>query len=370
MQMSKIKKIKEYVPTVSLVIFAVTLISAILYLCFRASTAFADFFNYYISAPFRAFISSLTTIFPFSLAETAIILSPLILAALIYLAVKYAKKGARASLRYLFVLLSAICYIFVSFVWTYSSGFYTTSIDKRLGMEERELSKEDLYDTAVILTDRLNELSDKIVYSSSGASLMPYSYDELSDKICDSYDVIASEYKVIRNFTSRAKPILLSEPFTYTHISGVYSYMTGESNLNVNYPDFIVASSAAHELAHQRGIARENEANFIAFLACINSEDDFLNYSGYLDVYSYVTGALYSADKDLYREVYAKLDSRVRGDLRSYSVFFQKYANSKASEVTDKINDSYLQSNGQTEGTKSYGMVTDLVCAYLLDGNK
>ena len=81
-------------------------------------------------------------------------------------------------------------------------------------------------------------------------------------------------------------------------------------------------------------------------------------------------GALYSADKALYKEVYLMLNSRVRNDLRSYSDFFQKYANSKASEVTDKINDSYLQSNGQTEGTKSYGMVTDLVCAYLLGQEK
>ncbi|MGM9645967.1 MAG: DUF3810 domain-containing protein [Eubacteriales bacterium] len=368
--MSKIKKIKECVPVASVVIFAVTLVSAVLYLCYRNSAAFADFFNYHMSAPFRALISSLTTIFPFSVAETAIILSPLILALLIYLAVKSAKKGTKASLRYIFTLLSAICCIFISFVWTYSSGFYTTSIDKKLGMEDRKISKEELYDTAVILTERLNELSDKIVYSTSGSSIMPYSYDELSDKICDSYDGIASEYKIIRNFTSRAKPILLSEPFTYTHISGVYSYITGESNINVNYPDFIVASSAAHELAHQRGIARENEANFIAFLACITSDDDFLKYSGYLDVYGYVTNALYSADYELYKEVYAMLDPGVRNDLRSYWHFFQKYQDSAASQVTDKINDSYLQSNGQTEGSKSYGMVTDLVCVYLLGREK
>ena len=53
---------------------------------------------------------------------------------------------------------------------------------------------------------------------------------------------------------------------TYTHISGIYTFYTGESNININYPDFVVASSATHEMAHQRGVARENEANFVSFV--------------------------------------------------------------------------------------------------------
>ena len=369
LQMSKLKSIKKYIPLGVIIIFAITIVSAILYVCFKNSVRFADFFNLYVSAPFRIFISSVTSVLPFSLAETAIILSPVILAVLIFFAVKFAKCGKAASVRYFLSLVAILCCIFITFVWTYSSGYYTTPIDKRVGIEREKLSKDDLYKVAVIMIEKLNTLSDDIVYDENGASLLPYSYNELSKKICKSYDTVASKYGILINFRSNIKPILLSEPFTYTHISGVYSFMTGESNLNVNYPDFILASSAAHELAHQRGIARENEANFVAFLACVNSDDVFLQYSGYLDVYSYVTNALYSADKDLYKTAYSMLDTKVRGDLISYSQFFRKYANSHASQVTDKINNSYLNANGQTEGTKSYGMVTDLVCAYFLSEN-
>ena len=146
--------------------------------------------------------------------------------------------------------------------------------------------------------------------------------------------------------------------------------MTGEANVNKNYPDFIVASSSAHEMAHQRGIAREDEANFIAFAVLLETEDSFLRYSAYLDVYSNVLNDLYSADKDLYYGVVSKLDKRVLDDLKSYSNFFEKYANSKASEVVDSVNDSYLQANGQENGTKSYGMITELVCAYILNKQK
>jgi hypothetical protein len=140
--------------------------------------------------------------------------------------------------------------------------------------------------------------------------------------------------------------------------------MTGESNINVNYPDFIVASSAAHELAHQRGIAREDEASFVAFLVCINSDDIFLQYSGYLDVYQEVMNALYSADKKLYKDASLKISESVLNDRISYAKFFKKYENAKPAEISGTVNDSFLQANGQAAGIKSYGMVTDLTVAY------
>ena len=146
--------------------------------------------------------------------------------------------------------------------------------------------------------------------------------------------------------------------------------MTGEANVNVNYPDFVVASSAAHEMAHQRGIAREDEANFISFAVLICSDDEFLQYSAYLDALSYLTSALRSSNKELYDSLVAMLNQNAKQDYNSYVSFFKKYADSPVSDVTDKINDSFLQANGQQSGTKSYSLVTELICAYLLNRTK
>jgi hypothetical protein len=189
---------------------------------------------------------------------------------------------------------------------------------------------------------------------------MPYGYYQLSDKIYDAYNVYEEEYGTIINFKSLVKSIILSEPMTYTHISGVYTFFTGECNVNTNYPDFIVASSTTHEMANQRGIARENEANFVSFVVMSSSDDSFFKYSAYLDVYGSIMNALYSVDKELYDNAASNLNSKVKNDLKSYSNFFEKYRDSVASEVTGNINDSYLQANGQKEGTKSYGMIVDL----------
>jgi hypothetical protein len=150
---------------------------------------------------------------------------------------------------------------------------------------------------------------------------------------------------------------------SYMHITGVYSFFTGEANVNVNFPDYTIPYTAAHELAHQRGIAREDEANFIAYLVCISSDDAYIRYSGYLNLYEYVASALYRADPDLYFDLRDQLPSAVRYELIAYSEFFDQFRDSTVGEISNAVNDLYLKGNG-TEGTQSYGLVVDLAVAY------
>ncbi|MEG2118101.1 MAG: DUF3810 domain-containing protein, partial [Clostridia bacterium] len=173
------------------------------------------------------------------------------------------------------------------------------------------------------------------------------------------------EVDYISSFTSRPKPIMLSEPMLYTHISGVYTFFTGEANINTNYPDFLIPYTMAHELSHQRGIAREDEANMVAFLVCLKSRNAYVKYSGLTNMLSYLTSALYKADKDQYNELMAKYyPDQIKKEMKAYSIFFEKYRESVANKVTDAVNNTFLQSQGQSQGTKSYGLVVDLTVAY------
>ena len=363
-----LSKVRAYIPLYSLIVFSLTLISLIFYIVVLNSVTFADFFNYYLSAPTRVIMAWLTLIFPFSVAEVVLFLSPVILGLLIFLAVKLGKKGKVASIKYLTVILSVPCLLFITFVWTYSSGYHTTKLEEKMGLDREAVKKQELYEAYVIIVNEINGLVDEIEYDETGASIMPYSYFEMSSKICDAYVKFVGKHDVINTYYSNIKPLMISEPMTYTHLSGIYSFMSGEANINVNYPDFIVATSSAHEMAHQRGIAREDECNFLAFAVLIGSDDPFLRYSAYLDIYTNVASALRSEDNDLASAV--SIDRRAVNDLISYSRFFDKYRDSVASEVADSINNSYLQANGQTEGTKTYGMMTESVCAYLLNKYK
>ena len=359
------QKAKEYVPLSVAIVFIAFLISLFLYILVLCSVDFADFFNKYLTLPIRQILAQITSIVPFSISEALLFLSPVLVTLLFYKGIKNAKSGRKDTIKFSLKLLSIFLVIFILFVWTYSSGFHNSTIDKKLGLKKDKLSSEDLYNTSIIITETLNELSSDVLYDNTGASVMPYGYYELSSNVYKAYELYEENYGAMINFRTLIKPIILSEPLTYTHISGIYTFFTGESNVNTNYPDYIVATSTAHEMAHQRGVARENEANFTAFVVLSSSDDSFLKYSAYLDVYSDVMGALASADSGLYIEVYSMLNEKVRNDLDSYSRFFDKYRNSTASDISNSINDSYLQANGQKDGIKSYGMIVDLTCAFL-----
>lgn len=354
----------EFLPPVCLVLYAVAAVCMILLIIQSESVAFSDWFNMHISAPLRAFLAALTAPFPFSVGELTILL---LLPALIF-TIRYAVRHRCDSWRtagvFIGILLSVLLSIFSLFVLNFSAGYRNSTLDVKLGLEREEVSAEELAETAEMLVRRLNEEADNLTFERDGFSVMPYSLAEMNDRLSAAYDTFCSSHDFIRDNAGQPKPVLISEVLSYMHITGVYSFFTGEANINVNFPDYTIPYTAAHEMAHQRGIAREDEANMVAFLVCIESDDPYIRYSAYLNMYEYVANALYSADASKYRDVRSNLNSATRSELSAYSSFYQKYRNSTASKVSGAVNNSYLHTQQVSFGTKSYGMVVDLTVAW------
>ena len=351
--------------------FALTIICVVLYVIFRQSTPFADFFNKNISFVFRWIFAKITGIFPFSLVEFLLFFLPVILVYAIYHAHRAAIGGITASVRFIAKWLAVGCLVFCSFVLMYSPGYFSVSMAEKTGLDTTEITKEELAETMNYLVDEINSLceNNSFLTGEDGATYMPDTIWKTAKKICTAYDDVNGQYDLFHNMKTTVKPIILSPVMTYTHISGLYSYYTGEVNINTNYPDYVVVSTIAHELAHQRGIAPEDEASFAGYLALISSDDPYLRYSGYLDVYTYISSALYKTDKELWRECSGRLCSKAQKELSAYSAFFDKYRDSTASKVSDTVNNAFLQSQG-TPGTISYDLVTELVVAYTVRGGK
>ena len=356
--------ILTYVPKFSFVFFGMCVLAAIVHVTCLISPGFADVYNQTAGAAVRAFLAYLTYILPFSLAETVIIGMPFLIFGMICIAIRAFKKSDEAATRCVVGLFSVLTFMYSIFVLGYGMGYHGTTLASKLGLEEKPVTAAELKDTAYDLLEGMTPLLDEIDFSEDGQSYMPYTLDGLNKKLNDTYVGVKEKYPFVQKLRSRLKYIVLSEPMTYTHISGVYSYYTGEANLNINFPDYTLPFTAAHELAHQRGIAPENEANFVAFLVCLESDDPYVRYSGYLNMFEYVTNALYSADRDAYYEVMSATDGRAKGEMIAYGDFFEKYRDSVASEVSDAVNDTYLKTQGQSAGSASYGLVVDLAVAY------
>jgi len=362
------KKMTRWIPGVSLVVFVSALLAAGCHIGFVLSPTFADRFNMSVSAAVRMATATITAWIPMSLAETIILSLPVTMTVLFVICMRKSARGSRYLIRCLAGLLSVAALLYTAFVASFAAGYRVPTLDTKLGLEWKDVSAEELYETAKIVTAHLNELADQVYFVEETGSLRPYSHGETVEKCLDAYALLAEEYDFIPVFRAPVKQITLSSLMTYTHISGMYTFFTGEANLNTNYPDFVNVYTTAHEMAHQRGIARENEANFIAYLVCISSEDAYMQYSGYLNMYEYLASPLYSVSPDLYTEIVQGLDRRVRYDLQCYSAFFDKYRDSVASDVSDAVNNTYLMLQGQEQGSKSYGLVVDLAVAYHLKG--
>lgn len=355
---------KRRFPRIFLAFYLLFVLSAVLFTVCVCSPAFADGMNRTASAAIRAALSYLTGWIPFSLAEYLLLLAPLIVVVLVVYGMKHYADSWRDVGRYCAALLSVLALVGAIFLSAFAPGYHGSTLDEKLGLDKREVSTKELYDTARVLVSQMERELDEVSYSINGFSIMPYGLDEMNDRLLVAYERVSAEHDFLPVLKSRLKPVMISEAMSYTHITGVYSFFTGEANLNVAFPDYTLPYTAAHELAHQRGVAREDEANMIAFLVCMESDDPYIRYSALLNVYEYVASALYSANKEFYRTVYGTLTPELIREELAYSEFFEEYRENVAANISEATNNAYLQSQGAQEGTRSYNMVVDLTVAY------
>ena len=354
---------KRRLPRVCWSLYGIAVVSLIIEIICICSPAFADFFNLQVARYSRIALAWLTAWIPFSLGELVIFLLPLIIIAVIAVANRYYADSWRNVGVFCLLMLSVLSTFFTLYVFTLGTGYQGTTLDKKLEIERKDVSSSGLISTTDIMLGHVQELEPEIRYGGDGFSVMPYGYDEMVSKLLDAFDTVGETYGFVKNFRCPVKRVMHSEPWTYTHITGVYSYFTGESNINVNMPDYTVPFTAAHELAHQRGITREDEANFVAYLVCTASDDPYIQYSGYLNMFEYLSGPLNSASPESFSAAYGQLPLNVKLEEMAYNGFFKKYQKTVVSQVSEAINDTYLKING-TAGTQSYGMVVDLCVAY------
>lgn len=341
-------------------------VSALLYGAMRLFPAFAEFFNNTVSAAGRRVFAFVSDLVPFSIAEAAVLLSPVAIVLAVVWAVKRVRRhGIAGCRRVIATALAILCFLASSFVLNGAAGYFGRSASEKLGFKGGTLTSGDLVFCAERLVEEINGAAagGEIISDSTGATVNPYSLGDTATYIADCYKVFSSKFGFPQSYVSVPKILATSPLVTYTHMAGIYCDYTGEININTNYPDYVVVSTVAHEMAHQRGVMPEDEANFVAWATLRESAFAYLRYAGALDAFTTVSSYLYKADADAYKEVRASLCNTAKNDLAAYSIFFDRYRDSKASKVTKSVNDAYLKSQG-TQGTVAYDEATLLIVKY------
>lgn len=313
-----------------------------------------------IDKAIRQALSHITSVFPTSFAEflvplLAIILIYFIVALLISIRKKVFFKKLVNTLVY-----ASILYILFMVLWGFNYNRY--SFDRLAGLKVEKSSKEELYSLCEKLIDKANNLRPFLKEDSKGVMTITGGYKNVFKREQLGYDEASKLYPELGGKYGPPKRILLSEEMSYTGITGIYIPYTAEANVNINETDFMLPSTVAHEMAHQRGFAREDEANYIAYVVCTKHPDLDFQYSGVMLAVTYSMDALAEVDMEGYKKLVKKYSEGVKRDLINESQYWAKY-NGNVQDFTNNMNNTYLKSNGQQDGVKSYGKMVDLLLA-------
>ncbi|MFN0059072.1 MAG: DUF3810 domain-containing protein [Planctomycetota bacterium] len=149
-------------------------------------------------------------------------------------------------------------------------------------------------------------------------------------------------------------------------IAGIYFPFTAEANVNRAIPAIDMPHTMAHEKAHQRGFAREDDANFLGYLAADRSDHALARYSAALFAQRQLLGALMSQDHRRATELIARRHPGVQRDIAGEHAFWIQHEG-PLKRASGTINNAYLKASGVAQGTRSYEMSVRYLLGYFLD---
>lgn len=258
---------------------------------------------------------------------------------------------------YKLILLFGCLYIVFNIFW--GINYNRKGIAYQLKLSNLQYDSADLKMMQTILLQKVN--------TARMAVTRHYIYfpskDEIIRKAVQSYDDAEKKYPFIRYKRSSVKASMYGLPGDYLGFTGYYNPFTGEAQINTTVPSFLQPYIATHEMAHQLGYAKENEANFVGFLAAMSSPDTLFHYSTYLDLYMYTNREVYYFDSTCSKNSLKQLSPLVRKDLirlREFDLRHRFFLEPFISWMYD----NFLKLNNQPKGLHSYNAVIAMVIAY------
>ena len=259
----------------------------------------------------------------------------------------------------MYFLFTALCGLnYYRYTFTQHTGYDVEEADVDAAQRQ-----EELVALTATLADELGQARAQLGDDADLFDAEPGQFEQYAQESVEAMRKLAEQYPVLdRPLYSPPKPVLASELMSYANIGGMFFPFTMESNINVDNPFFMVPWTMAHELAHQCGFMREDEANFIGYLACKDATDPLTRYSGYSLAYDYSIGALARVDRERAAGIADTLSEAVKADRRARSEYLKRFEGPVA-EASNAANNAYLKANQQQDGTRSYGRMVDLLLA-------
>ncbi len=336
-----------------LIIFLSILFVFALLFFLRMIPDIAEGYSRTISRGIQYITSTLFSWLPFSAFELFVVLLVFyILLWLIYLIRHLHRFSLRGSSRYFLnfgIVISLICLIYLS-----SAGMEYYRYPVPIPQYSEILEDTDkYYEIASYFQDDYNAISKNLKYDENGALIKPYSIKELNEIMLEEFKVFDNDDYFTKKTTTAKEMNFIGLIYRELGITGVAFAPTGEANVNPYISAGEYAFTLAHEIAHTKGMIREEDANLVAAYICLNSKNEYLRYSGYV----YTISTLYylvqcTNNETMLKDYQNGFSEEIKRDNTARYKYWQQH--NMLRKIGNFINDVYLKINGN-KGTSSYG---------------
>jgi hypothetical protein len=249
-------------------------------------------------------------------------------------------------------------YVFFNLLW--GLNYNRAGIASQLNLQVKQYTLADLDTLTTVIQTKLNS------YAALATEEQRDSLNKKKRLFRESrkaYESVMSQFSFLKYRLPSVKPSLFSYAGNYLGFQGYYNPFSGEAQVNTTVPRFLEPFVTAHEMAHQIGYAKENEANFVAFLACHSFPSPGFKYSMYFDMYNYAVGEIRRRDTALAAHFQSQLHPQVISDIREFRDFYRKYKNPIEPIIMWGYG-HYLKANNQPAGKQTYNEVVAWLIAY------
>jgi hypothetical protein len=338
----------------------------IIAVCIKVFSLFPDAVEKYYSTGFYPFIARLLRVLfgwvPFSIGDIFYIVVGLFL---LYKIISFFKKVFKKQVdtNYLFScvswIISSLLIIYIVFNVLWGLNYNRRGVAYQMQLNVQPYSTQELSDVLQIIVNRLNE------YDSTSR----LTRDELKDKHVlfsfskQAYVNLNQQRSIFVYASPSVKSSLFSYLGDYLGFTGYYNPFSGEAQVNTTVPIFVQPFTTCHEIGHQLGYAKENEANIAGYLSAKSANNIAFKYSVYFDLYYYAARELYVRDSNLLKPFKAQLRPGIKKDFHDLNTFYQQYQNPLEPYIR-KLYGNYLKANEQPQGLMSYNEVIAWLVAY------
>ena len=308
-------------------------------------------------------LACLTSWLPVSLAETSLLgLGVFVLTRMGRALLIGRRPSARRLLDGASTLLVVAGILYLAFLFLWGINYQRQPFAVSAGLEVRPSSLGELESLCGVLLEEANAARVDLPEDAAGVMRLADGPRRALLRTEAGFGAAARRHAFLAVGCACPKPLLTSTVFSWLGITGIYSPFTGEPNVNMTVPDPELPFAASHEVAHQHGFAREDEANYLGYVACRLHPDADFRYSGRLAASVYAMNALAPRDRAAWERLEGGRSAGVGRDLAALVAWAERYRG-PAERLSTRVNDAYLRSQGQREGVESYGRVVDLLLA-------